>query len=89
MYDEFDNSVTVWIEELKRNSPEAAGKFWNRYFDRLVPHARRKLGDVPRRTAPRSSLRYPPNRTLTRLSYGGSGILIIYGIGSARGNDER
>ena len=47
----FDESVTVWIENLKQDDSQAAGELWSRYFDRLVRLARRKLGDWPRRVA--------------------------------------
>ena len=49
MTDAYANSVTAWIEDLKSGDGDAAGKLWERYFDRLVLVARRKLGAAHRR----------------------------------------
>ncbi len=46
-----DSSVTEWIAGLKAGEAEAADRLWNRYFQRLVRLARRKLGSAPRRVA--------------------------------------
>jgi len=46
-----DSSVTQWIAGLKEGKAEAAERLWQRYFDRLVLLARRKLGSTPRRVA--------------------------------------
>jgi len=46
-----DNSVTQWITGLKAREAKAADRLWNRYFERLVRLARRKLGSAPRRAA--------------------------------------
>ena len=43
-------SITCWIEALKAGQPDAAQKLWETYYARLVALARRRLGDVPRRT---------------------------------------
>ena len=51
MSSSFDNSVTVWIDDLKQGDDEAAAKLWRRYFDGLVGVARRQLGVAPRRVA--------------------------------------
>jgi len=46
-----ESSVTQWIEGLKAGEAEAADRLWNRYFERLVRLARKKLGSAPRRAA--------------------------------------
>jgi DNA-directed RNA polymerase specialized sigma24 family protein len=42
-------SVTVWIGELKDGDGQAAQQLWERYFEKLVILARRKLRGAPRR----------------------------------------
>ena len=37
------HSVTLFIERVKAEDPEAAGQIWQRYFERLLPLARSKL----------------------------------------------
>src|SRR5262249_53685630 len=44
-------SVTDWIGQLKAGDPAAAQKLWERYFQRLVGLARKKLQGTPRRAA--------------------------------------
>ena len=44
-----DGSVSQWISELKTGDQSAAQRLWERYVDRLVRLARRKLGGAPRR----------------------------------------
>jgi DNA-directed RNA polymerase specialized sigma24 family protein len=44
-------SVTHWIEGLKAGDPDAAQKLWERYWNRLVGLARRKLRPSRRRAA--------------------------------------
>jgi len=44
-------SVTVWLEQLKSGDSAAAGQLWQRYLDRLIHLAHRKLGDRPLRVA--------------------------------------
>jgi DNA-directed RNA polymerase specialized sigma24 family protein len=39
---EFDSSVSQWLEDFKQGD-EAAAKLWDRYFQRLVGLARKKL----------------------------------------------
>jgi DNA-directed RNA polymerase specialized sigma24 family protein len=46
-----DDSVTVWITQLKAGDREAAQHLWERYFQRLVGLARKKLRDSSRRVA--------------------------------------
>ena len=38
-----DHSVSQWIDELKNGSEEAAQRIWERYFERLVRLAHRRL----------------------------------------------
>lgn len=49
--DEFTGSVTQMIQNLKSGESEAAGEVWDRFFQRLVSLARRRLGNAPRRLA--------------------------------------
>ena len=45
----FQGSVTQWIHDVKNGDSEAAAqRLWDRYFQRLVGLARRKLHLVPR-----------------------------------------
>ncbi len=44
-------SVTDWIAQLKAGEPQASQELWERYVDRLVRLARKKLGRTPRRAA--------------------------------------
>ena len=44
-------SVTHWIAQLKAGEPRASQEVWERYFERLVRLARKKLGRTPRRAA--------------------------------------
>ena len=47
-----EGSVTQWIAELQIGVNESAQQeLWNRYFDRLMGLARRKLGVAPRTSA--------------------------------------
>jgi DNA-directed RNA polymerase specialized sigma24 family protein len=46
-----EGSVTRWIELLKAGEPRAAQKLWERYFQRLVGLARKKLHGARRRVA--------------------------------------
>ena len=45
------DSVSQWLENLKRGESRAAQKLWERYVERLIRLARKELGDVPRRVA--------------------------------------
>ncbi len=45
------DSVTEWISNLKTGDPHASQRLWERYVDRLLRHARRKLDRSPRRAA--------------------------------------
>jgi DNA-directed RNA polymerase specialized sigma24 family protein len=40
-----DGSVTRWLYELKQGDSASAQQLWNRYFQRLLAVAARKLGD--------------------------------------------
>ncbi len=46
-----ENSVSVWLTPLKEGDPQAAQEIWNRYYEKLVRLARRKLQGAPRRMA--------------------------------------
>lgn len=47
-----EGSITQWIAELQIGANESAQQeLWNRYFDRLMGLARRKLGAAPRASA--------------------------------------
>lgn len=43
------NSVTLWIQSLDNDDETAAQALFERYFDRLVALARKKLSNIPRR----------------------------------------
>lgn len=44
-----ENSVTYWIGRLKAGDTIAVQRLWDRYFDRLVRLAQRRLRSMPRR----------------------------------------
>jgi RNA polymerase sigma factor (sigma-70 family) len=44
-------SVSHWVVQLQAGDPRAAQQLWERYFQRLVGLARKKLRDTPRRSA--------------------------------------
>jgi DNA-directed RNA polymerase specialized sigma24 family protein len=46
-----DGSVTRWLNQLRVGDAAAAQPLWERYFQRLVGLARKKLDDAPRRVA--------------------------------------
>ncbi len=46
-----DQSVTVWLGQLRDGDSGAAQQLWQRYVERLIRLAHRKLGDLPRRVA--------------------------------------
>jgi DNA-directed RNA polymerase specialized sigma24 family protein len=49
---EFDeNPITVWISGLKAGDSQAAERLWQEYFVRLSAYAKRKLSQLPNRTA--------------------------------------
>lgn len=51
MNDEFDKSVTFWLNGLKQGQNDAIQEIWQRYFQQLVHVANRKLGGASRRIA--------------------------------------
>src|SRR6516164_8814650 len=46
-----EGSVTRWIGQLQAGDPAAVQQLWQRYFQRLVVLARKKLRGSPRRVA--------------------------------------
>ncbi|QDU28867.1 ECF sigma factor [Anatilimnocola aggregata] len=46
-----ENSVTLWLQELQAGESVAAGRIWERYYERLVRLAAQKLRSAPRRMA--------------------------------------
>lgn len=46
-----EGSVTRWLGQLQAGEPAAAQELWQRYFQRLVGMARKKLRGSPRRFA--------------------------------------
>jgi RNA polymerase sigma factor (sigma-70 family) len=47
----FGGSVTHWLRLLQEGDRAAAQRLWERYFERLVRLARKRLQDLPRRAA--------------------------------------
>ncbi len=45
------SSVSLWIDQLKQGDDSAAQNLWERYYQRLVGLAKRKLGEMPKRVA--------------------------------------
>jgi len=46
-----DESVSQWLDRLRDGDPAAAQQLWERYFQRLVGLARKKLQGLARRSA--------------------------------------
>ena len=46
-----DDAVTVWLGQLQAGESAAARPLWEKYFQRLVGLARKRLRDAPRRAA--------------------------------------
>src|SRR5262249_5642371 len=46
-----DESVSQWLDRLRDGVPAAAQNLWERYFQRLVGLARKKLQGLARRSA--------------------------------------
>lgn len=46
-----DQSITLWINQLREGDAHAAQKLWETYFQKMVALARRKLADTSRRMA--------------------------------------
>src|SRR5579883_1417686 len=46
-----EGSVTRWLGQLKAGDPQAAQQLWERYFQRLVGLARKKLHGAKRQVA--------------------------------------
>src|SRR5262245_9573810 len=44
-----DDSISVWIDQLKAGERSAASQLWQRYVDRLVLLARKRLQGTSRR----------------------------------------
>jgi DNA-directed RNA polymerase specialized sigma24 family protein len=42
-------SVTTWISWLKTGEEAAAGAIWDRFYQELIDHARKRLNGMPRR----------------------------------------
>jgi RNA polymerase sigma factor (sigma-70 family) len=51
MQDSADHSVSLWIADLKQGNQAAARELWERYFNRLVQVAGRRMGSAARRVA--------------------------------------
>jgi RNA polymerase sigma factor (sigma-70 family) len=46
-----DHSITRWVEPLRNADAQAAAALWERFFDRMLAVARRRLGQAGRRVA--------------------------------------
>ncbi|MCI0680993.1 MAG: ECF-type sigma factor [Gemmataceae bacterium] len=46
-----DHSISNWIADVKQGDQRAAQALWERFFERLVRLAKKKLGNAPRRAA--------------------------------------
>ena len=66
MHMTLQGSVTGWIGQLKAGDQRAAQELWERYFDRLVRVARKKLGSAPRRAADEEDVVLSAFHTLCR-----------------------
>ena len=48
---ELEESITLWISQLKSGEADAAQRLWESYFHRMVDLARKKLEGAPRAMA--------------------------------------
>jgi RNA polymerase sigma factor (sigma-70 family) len=46
-----DGSVSHWLRPLQAGDPDAVHQLWERYFQRLIELARKRLRDLPHREA--------------------------------------
>ncbi len=46
-----ENSVSQWLDDMKKGDDHAAAQLWDRYYRRLVGLARKRLRDIPRRAS--------------------------------------
>ncbi len=53
---ESSHSVTRFIEQMKKEDPQAAGEIWQRFFNRLLPLARARLKGLNDRTVDEEDL---------------------------------
>lgn len=44
-----DNEITLWIDQLDQEAPDAFEKIWQHFYQRLVEHSARSLKAAPRR----------------------------------------
>ena len=51
-----DGSVSAWITGLKASEMEAARRLWERYFEKVVGTARKRLATTPRQMADEEDL---------------------------------
>ena len=51
MADRPDGSITHWIQDIKDGNRDAAQSLWERYFTRLVNHARNEMRGANRRVS--------------------------------------
>jgi RNA polymerase sigma factor (sigma-70 family) len=49
--DDVDQSITVWIRDLKQGNPLAGDQLCERYWTKVAALARKRLGTFPRRVA--------------------------------------
>jgi len=61
-----DDSVTRWLDGLRNDDDDAARTVWQRYFEKLVRLARRKLGALPRREADEEDMALSAMHSLVR-----------------------
>jgi DNA-directed RNA polymerase specialized sigma24 family protein len=66
-----DATVTDWIEAVKQGDSLAANRLWERYFDRLVAFAHKKLGSAPRRVADEEDIALSAFKSLCLGAQGG------------------
>jgi DNA-directed RNA polymerase specialized sigma24 family protein len=51
LMDDVDQSITVWIRDLKQGNPLAADQLCEKYWTKIAALARKRLGTFPRRVA--------------------------------------
>jgi DNA-directed RNA polymerase specialized sigma24 family protein len=66
-----EGSVTQWLHQLQAGDSAAAQQLWERYFQRLVGLARKKLQDAPRRAADEEDVALSAFDSFCRAAEGG------------------
>lgn len=68
---DLEESVTLWISQLKAGKSDAAQQLWESYFQRMVDLARKKLEGTPRAVADEEDVALSAFRSFCMRAQGG------------------